>query len=335
MNAMAAVGRGGGDWGVQSPSGDEDIAAWQAGWHLPSRVLDDVVRRASGAGVAVDRRVLEGHENEVHDVTNLDGRQVIVRVAWRPGPVFEREVWPMEMARRLGLPVADMVLIEHARVDDAEVSINVQQRLPGVPLHRLGSGVSDDVRRSITEQAGGLLAALHSIERDRPGSIGADGTTWPEATPAASVDRIDELLELLARRGVDAELLRRSAVVLADATELVAGAPVRLIHGDWTVANLLSDGHTITGVVDWSGARGGDPAGELSGWEFWSDHGPTAIAHLLCGYTGAGGVVDDAFHRRRRIYRVANRLDAMSHFLATSRGDLFDRAHRDLVAAVA
>lgn len=319
---------------MRSPADEEDIATWQAGWNLPAPILDDVVRRATGAAVASDVRVLEGHENEVHDVTTVDGQQVIVRIAWHPRAVFERELWPMRAARQLGLPVAEMLLIEHMRVDDAEVTVNVQERLPGVPLHRLGSRVSEERRQLLTEQAGGHLARLHAIERDEPGAIDDDGETWAEATPAVSLDRIGELIDLLAAHGVPAQLLQRAAALVAGSATLLAAAPVRLIHGDWSVANLLSDGETISGIVDWSGARGGDPASELSGWEFWSDHGPTAVSNLLRGYTAAGGQVDDEFTHRRVTYRVANRLDAMSHFLVTNRPDLLQRAHDDLVAAV-
>jgi len=60
---------------------DEDIAAWQADWNIPPSVLDDIVKRAVGSGVAGDERILEGHGNEVHDVVTGDGHEVVVRIA--------------------------------------------------------------------------------------------------------------------------------------------------------------------------------------------------------------------------------------------------------------
>lgn len=104
---------------------EEDIAAWQADWNVPEHALDEVVQRATGSGVAEHTRILDGHENEVHAVVTRDGRSVIVRIAWRPGPAFEREIWPMAAARRARLPVPDMLLVEHAQLEDREVSFNV------------------------------------------------------------------------------------------------------------------------------------------------------------------------------------------------------------------
>lgn len=40
--------------------------------------------------------------------------------------------------------------------------------------------------------------------------------------------------------------------------------------------------------------------------------------------------MDEEFAHRRILYRLANLLDARSHFIFTNRGDLLDRATEDL-----
>lgn len=97
---------------------EEDIAAYQADWNLPVGALAKLVRRATGTGLAGEERILDGHSCEVHAVLTEDGRDLVVRVAWRPGPVFQREAWPIAAARRAGLPTPEVLLTEHTSLDD-------------------------------------------------------------------------------------------------------------------------------------------------------------------------------------------------------------------------
>lgn len=302
----------------------EDIAAYQADWNLPPGVLAGVVRRATGAGLASQERILDGHSCEVHGVLTEDGRALIVRVAWRPGPIFEREAWPIAAARRVGLPTPEVLLTEHTNLEGQAVSFNVQQRLPGLLIHRLRRRLSDADLETLTRQAGGYLAALHAISIPGPGPIGPTG----RLDPSLATDR-DDIIEGLAERsgylierGIDRVLVEGAAGVVMDHVELLRGAPVRLIHGDWSLANLLSDGRSITGVVDWEGARGGDPTCDLTSWDQWHDSGPTATRILLEAYEEAGGVLDDCFPQRRLVRRIADLHHAAVHFIATERPDL-------------
>lgn len=312
----------------------EDIAAWQANWNVPKETLDEVVRCATGSGPRSNERILEGHENEVHDVVTRDGQRVIVRVAWRPGRAFERERWPMEAARRVGIPVPEILLIEHTTLDDVAVSFNVQQWMPGLPIHRLRSRATDDELSRLTREAGRLLASLHTIEPSGRGPIGPDGAV--DLTLADDRTAGDDLIERtawLVGNGVDRVMAEQALAVVMGNASLLDAAPVRLTHGDWTVANLLAEGDSITAVVDWGGG-GGDPASEFKGWDFWSNYGPTALHILLAGYIDGGGTVDEDFERRRLLHRIANMQDAMSHFIGTSRPDLLAKAIGDLQSAL-
>src|SRR5690606_12029828 len=56
-------------------------------------------------------------------------------------------------------------------------------------------------------------------------------------------------------------------------------------HGDWTDANLLAEGRTITGVVDWERAHRGDPMRELARAAFGTGlKDPRSRLALLDGY---------------------------------------------------
>ena len=309
----------------------EEIAAWQADWNLPAIELDRVVRNATGSGVVTSERILEGHGHEVHGVTTNSGKGVIVRVAWRAGLAFDRETWPTEAARAAGVPAPRHLLIEHTTVGGTNVSINVQQRLPGLSVYRLTPTLDHEQLSSLTTQSGELLAAVHALVAPGAGALNEHGqvdaqlgNTW--GLPLDFAER----LRHLASQGVDALFIERVTEALMQLPPMIARAPTRLVHGDWTLANILSDGVRITGVVDWEGSGGGDPASELRGWDFWHDAGPTSSDALLGAYIRAGGSVDVEFLHRRILYRLANLLDALSHFGFTNRTDLLDRATEEI-----
>ena len=135
----------------------------------------------------------------------------------------------------------------------------------------------------------------------------------------------------LADEGFDIVLLHGPVDAVASGATLLDEAPVSLIHGDWRTTNLLSDGHAITGVVDWEGARGGDPAFDLAGaWTVRSRAESTSTGLLLEGYRAGGGHLDDSFNARRLLYRVADLHSALAHFVVTQRPDLLQLAVEDL-----
>lgn len=314
---------------------EEDIAAWQADWNLPAEILVDLVRRTTGSGIARDERILEGHGNEVHAVLTDDGDGVVVRVARRSGPAFDRECWPLEVARRVGLPVPEVLLVEHTSLDGREVSFNVQTRLPGSSVYRLQPSLSDAELAALTRQAGSLLARVHAIDPPGRGPIGPDGEidlrlSHPGHDVVASVI---ERSPYLVDNGMDRSLVDRVEQVVVSNAELLARSPIRLVHGDWRTTNLLSDGRLITGVVDWEGVRGDDPAHDFTGaWHLRQRSVPTSMDLLLAAYRHAGGEVDAEFEVRRLVYGLADLHSALAHFIFTNRPDLLALAVDDLQA---
>jgi aminoglycoside phosphotransferase (APT) family kinase protein len=315
---------------------DEDIAAWQADWNVPPRVLDDVVKRAVGSGVARDERILEGHGNEVHDVVTGDGHEVVVRIAWKPGPVFESERWPTQIAREAGLAAPEILLVDHTSLDGRPVSIQVQQRLPGRSIYRLFPHLPDGALIHLTRQAGVLLAALHSIRPPAPGFVDPDGHVDTGGPPRgeALVAAVKREVDFLIANGFDRGLLEGATDAVIGGAEQLNQAPLALIHGDWRTTNVLSDGTSITGIVDWEGARGGDPAFDFVVWSVRARAHATATDVLIDAYRDAGGITDGDFDIRRLLYQMADRLSALGHFTATSRPDLLALALEDLRLAL-
>lgn len=307
---------------------EEDIAGWQADWNLAPDVLGEVVRRASGSKLASDERILEGHGNEVHAVVTQAGEALIVRVAWRSGPAFDNEIWPLTAARRAGLPVADVLLVEHTSLDGRDVSFNVQTRLSGSSVFRLVPALSDEELETLTCQAGEALAGVHSLPVPGRGPISPEGQIDHGLAPDHDVvEAVLERQTYLVDHGVDPGLVQQATDFVSSASGLLAQAPITLVHGDWRTTNLLAHRGSITGIVDWEGARGDDPAIDFAGvWTIRSRPEATATELLLDAYYQAGGSIDPSFEARRLVYTVADLHSALGHYVYTARPDLLASA---------
>lgn len=96
---------------------DDTYEDWLGGHHAqfgtPFEVIDDLVRRATGAGVARIKRIVLGESNEVHAVTSSNGDEVVVRINHNDGAAaFRRAEAVIGRARAIGIPVPDSLLIE-------------------------------------------------------------------------------------------------------------------------------------------------------------------------------------------------------------------------------
>ena len=306
---------------------DAEIRAYHAQWNTPPHVVDGFVRRATGGGVEVAERWFEGHGNEVYMVRTAGGHDVVVRICHRPGRAFDRELWPIEAARRVGIPVAEILLVDHGTDDNGDpVSFSVQRRLPGVSMWRCCDDLPVDVVEGLTGQAGELLAQLHAVDAPNDGPIAPDGTPGgPEMQGPEADDNLRKLrlnVAYAAEHGIGAreaetamELISRFAVVLE------RPFPPKLIHGDWRITNLLVVDSAISGVVDWEGGGGGDPSKDFPEWDVWSDDGPTRSELLFDGYRAAGGRVDDDLQVRRICRRAASYIGAIAATVSMGRLD--------------
>jgi aminoglycoside phosphotransferase (APT) family kinase protein len=162
-----------------------------------------------------------------------------------------------------------------------ETTFVAYRKLRGEPLAR---GVDSD---ALGAAVGAVLASLHAfpVERAR------------ELVPRDSIAEQQAVLESFRARVlplVDAGV-RTSAAHLLDAAVSADFEP-KLAHGDLGPAHILHAGDELTGVIDWSDARVGDPAIDFA----WTLFGTgrrfaTALAH-------AYGGIDKATRRRALVF---------------------------------
>jgi aminoglycoside phosphotransferase (APT) family kinase protein len=254
--------------------------------------VEDRLRRWLEAQLGLEapalKRIEHGWDSVVFDV---DG-EWIVRVPRRPevreGLRVEARLLP-DLARVLSVPVP-----RPAAVEDAEDFFVAYRKLHGDPLE---VGVDSS---ALAGQAGELLATLHALPSDvalRAGLEDVGPAEW-RAQRASFVERCSEALPLF-----DTAERARAQRLFDDLLSSVSRlAETVLIHGDLGPEHILHQGTALTGVIDWTDARLGDPALDFAwllsatGEQFWTA--------LLREYRGRREATAELIARARLYHRV-------------------------------
>jgi aminoglycoside 2''-phosphotransferase len=164
------------------------------------------------------------------------------------------------------------------------------------------AGLARPVQDHALAQIGAFLAVLHATP---PRLLSGDGPPRPADTGEAFAARY------AARRPDYAALLPTVLLARADAfyaalPAAVAGAPIRVVHNDFTEDHILlaPEGDRLAGVIDFTDAGLGDPAFDFT---FLWAYGDDAPAQVLRHY--GGGPEADGLLRRSRWWFVRYRLD--------------------------
>jgi aminoglycoside 3'-phosphotransferase I len=129
-------------------------------------------------------------------------------------------------------------------------------RLPGEPLVEVLPRVPASERPAWFRRLGELLATIHITPV--PAALRSrDATPWrPRPRPARGLGAAGQ-----APRGRPKPIAggEREALSATHLEGVALAPPLVLVHGDFTLDNVLADDHGPCGVVDWGGAGRGDP----------------------------------------------------------------------------
>jgi len=275
-------------------------------------LLGEIVKRTAGERVVRWQRIVGGEMNEVYAAHLESDGELIVRVSRRIDCRFAGERWALAAAADAGVPVPTVLSLSNAEDDHGALQVCVEARLAGVGMDTLAYAQ----RQPLIEQAGELLARLHSIPVAGFGYVHPDGS-GPLSSWSASLRSEQTEAELVrteshaANLGIPASWVRAASTELHGHDALLRGVAARLIHGDFNLAHLLTDGETITGIVDFEDAAGADPAAEFNWWNYFRPEAP--IEWLLTGYRRDADV-GDQFDLRLRLARLRLDLGLADHF---------------------
>jgi aminoglycoside phosphotransferase (APT) family kinase protein len=294
----------------------DDEIRWKeqlhAQWTTPDAVVNRLVRRASGSAVRTRSRIIGGEGNEVWALTTQAGDDLILRVS--RATTFAAEQWATEQARRMGVPVPEILLVEDAvPVGDRQVAIWLHRRIHGQPL---GTLEDPHTTRRLTAAAGELLARIHAVSTSRSGPMDAQGRgafagfsaylAWDDRAADAA------LVNGISRADVD------QAAQLLTTYERLWATPPQLLHGDWLPEHILVQDDAIAGIIDFGGTRSGDAAYDIAYWQFFwdTDRYPTTV--LLDGYRRAGDP-GPRLDLRIHLCRLGLSMRAIAYYTATGR----------------
>jgi aminoglycoside phosphotransferase (APT) family kinase protein len=188
----------------------------------------------------------------------------------------------LRAAAAAGVPVPAVVAVGDG--DELGSSWLVVERLDGetIPRRILRDEEWAAARAALTGQAGGALAAIHSID---PTTIEGLPQADPLGDPLPFLDALGEVRPAL-ELGVRWLAAHRPA----------SGPPVT-VHGDFRFGNFLVGQDGLRGVLDWELAHTGDPAEDIGwlcapAWRFGGSGevgGFGKLPELLASYRAAGG----------------------------------------------
>jgi hygromycin-B 4-O-kinase len=180
---------------------------------------------------------------------------------------FEKDAFANRAFNRPGLPIPEVIQI--GAIEDSFYCIS--ENISGVTLQELNA-------EALPAVLGPTAAALNAIAESNVNSITGFGPfngsgvgrfgswpdfltsvgdrdfyDWPAVYSIVDRDTVNRLLEWLQKYAARCPEVRC------------------LVHGDFGSNNVLTDGHRITGVIDWSESAVGDPLYDVANIFFWRD----------------------------------------------------------------
>ena len=271
--------------------------------HALADALGQVMARAGLSGEVAALERLSGGANMESWAFAYGGQGYVLRRAPSPEVMVGRpldhagEAAVIRAAYAAGV-IAPEVVAELSP-DDGIGSGFVMRRLTGtaVPESALGEGGA-----ALLRDLGTALAAIHRID---PATM----TMAPRLDPAAGVEG---LAAQFAQHGGDRPIVALGLAWLR--ANLSPPIAPRLLHGDFRIGNLMTEGGRLTGVLDWELAHLGDyhedlAFGCMAVWRFGRLDAPGfglgSLDALFAAYQAAGGAsVDRARFRFWLVYRT-------------------------------
>jgi aminoglycoside phosphotransferase (APT) family kinase protein len=181
---------------------------------------------------------------------------------------------------------------------NAEPPWAVFEPLAGRPLPEAGEASLDGPRfPSMARQMGELLRRLRRLPTDGlnlndawadPGGLAAHAQAWAASVPELTPEQRATLAQVSARWPA-----------------LSSNRPAVFAHGDFVPVNVLTDGETLTGLVDFEAARLADPLFDVAWWAWVVEfHHPAGFRSAWPSFLQGAGMDPDEPHLAERIRAI-------------------------------
>jgi aminoglycoside phosphotransferase (APT) family kinase protein len=250
--------------------------------HAIVRALAEHALGSSVTQLATDHL---GASNAIYFVTFADREQFVLRVSpVGQGDLVDQELWALNQARALGVPVPEVVFADTTQCD-YPAPYMIMRRLPGESAFR--AALTPQERAGILTQLGRHLRTIHGIPiagagylESRDGAYSGRSPSWWTYVQEEFAHRLTKLPPTLLSTSIKGSLEHQIGRIVAGPEPDQAV----LLHGDYQFKNFLVQDRQVTGIVDFENLLVGDPAFDFCALHYWSRDPATTVQHLLHGY---------------------------------------------------
>ncbi len=285
-----------------------------------SETIKAILQQAIGKQAASYDRIVAGEVNEVYMLHFQDSSDLVLRIGHNESRTFEAETWAIEQAGKAGVPVAKVLAIGTLNNDGKKLSYSLQEKLAGKRFDTLlwTDQIERDRAQHITEQAGEILARIHSVETTGYGGINEHGQgAFPTAQDWLKLhaDLRPTYEKLFKQYDMGSEAYDKVIAKLQTASKLFTQP--HLLHIDYGPKHMLvGDNDAITGIIDFERAESGDTAMDFASWHFWFDQAiPTQW--LYNGYERVSSLGDN-FEARLELAKLHELLHLLKYYTDVS-----------------
>lgn len=229
-----------------------------------------------------------GGSNTLFAVTLGDGNTVVARIPTRGHGRFHMERSVMEAAHKAGIPVPEV--LDLLNVQGPGPPIMLISHVAGAPLEA-AADLNQEEQATMALAVGRTLAMIHSLDigtgyGNLDSNLRGSATSLEDWFVKEFLPVAERVAAGLSDDDAAAAGLRRALDVITDNRHLLARDDAVLLHGDYRPGNLLFNGTTLAGVIDWEAAKRGPEALDFGWWDWATRHSgqPFTATALIEGY---------------------------------------------------
>lgn len=263
----------------------------------------------------IDDSLLRGNVNIVRKV-RINGKPFVVRMHPRG---IKNGYYYVEKAVQLfvknhGVPTPQILEIHEAR-DESDMDFALVTKEKGEAMDVFLKKHKEN-ESALLFCAGLYLAKIHEIcvtgfgafsntEAKKSGSLVGLHKTYKEFIHTGLVENLERLVHFEIINHIQADKMQK----IFDDNNFEPQDVPRLIHNDIADWNLLTDGKSITSILDWDECHGGDPVADLACWSTFFDI--ERLNGFMKGYTSVASLPND-YEKRFHFYRLRYTISKMA-----------------------
>lgn len=249
----------------------------------------DVDKLASIVPLDLNAQTNLGNVNSVRTGILESGKEVIIRCHPKgiQNGYFHAEAAAASAAKAAGLPSFDTLAV-HDFTQNDDFAFHVLEKLPGTAIKKWLEVRPND-EALLLPKIGAMMACLHQIkvdgfgpfdnEKAKSGQLTGVHNTFGDSVRAGLTFNLNVLID---EQVLSPDQSEKIVKLFDDSNQLLTSGQAVLVHNDFADWNLLTDGHDVTGILDWDECVASDPVADIACWSTFFE--PKRLSAFLEGY---------------------------------------------------